>query len=134
VIESASSVRSPIPAVASAAPRPTAHGMRALAVFDDHRDRAWRELSSQRAHSWTGTASQRARTTAPAGYPRAVAEIYVETSATPIAGGRWLIATDSTVVYERPTGVQVASTVPASLLRRSPSWTCVSGPSESVRR
>jgi hypothetical protein len=101
--------------------------MRALAVFDDHRDGAWLELSGQRAQSWTGTASERARITAPAGYPRALAEIYVETSATPIAGGRWLIATDSTVVYERPTGVQVASTVPASLLRRSPSWTCVSG-------
>ncbi|MFF7943318.1 hypothetical protein ACFZC5_26700 [Nocardia gamkensis] len=133
VIESATSVRSPTPAVASAAARPTAHGMRALTVFDDHRDRTWRELSGQRAHSRTGTASER-RITVPAGYPRAVAEIYVETSATPIAGGRWLIATDSTVVYERPTGGQVASTVPASLLRRSPSWTCVSGPSESAGR
>ncbi|MGW4714313.1 hypothetical protein [Nocardia sp. NPDC004260] len=134
VIESATRVLSPMPAVASAATRPTAYGMRALAVSDDYRDCVGLESSGQRAHSWTGTAGEPARITAPAGYLRAVAEIYVETSATPIAGGRWLIATDSTVVYERPTGVQVASTVPASMLRRSPSWTCVSGPFESARQ
>jgi hypothetical protein len=51
VIESATSVRSPTPTVASAASRPTAHGMRALGVFDDHRDCAGLELSGQRAQS-----------------------------------------------------------------------------------
>ncbi len=66
-----------------------------------------------------------APTTARATSPRAVVEIYVEASDTPIAGGRWLIARDSTVIYERPTGVRVASTVPASLPRHSPSWTCL---------
>ncbi|MGY2092783.1 hypothetical protein [Nocardia gipuzkoensis] len=132
VIESATPVLSAAPKVASAAQKPTARGTRALAVSEDHRGCARLESSSQRAHSWTGTARERACITSGTGYPRTVAEIYAETSATPIAGGRWLIATDSTVIYQRPTGVQVASTVPASLLRRSPSWTCVSKAPESV--
>ncbi|MEU6188050.1 hypothetical protein [Nocardia sp. NPDC047038] len=133
-IDSATPVLSPAPTVASAAPRPTERSTPAVTVSEKHRGCATLESSGPRAHSWTGTVHERARVPSHTSYVRAVAEIYVETSATPIAGGRWLIATDSTVLYERPTGVQVASTVPASLLRRSSSWTCMSGPSESVRR
>ncbi|MDE1672018.1 hypothetical protein [Nocardia gipuzkoensis] len=134
VIDSATPVLSPAPTVACAAPRPTARSMPAVTVSENHRGCALLESSGPRAHAWTGTVRERARVPSRASYVRAVAEIYVETSATPIAGGRWLIATDSTVIHERPTGVQVASTVPATLLRRSSSWTRVSGPSGSVSR
>ncbi|MET9029344.1 hypothetical protein ABZW96_27540 [Nocardia sp. NPDC004168] len=134
VIDSATPVLSPATKVAPAAPRPTAHSTPPVTVSENHRDCASLESSGPRAPTWTGTVRERARVHSRASYLRAAAEIYVETSATPIAGGRWLIATDSTVIYERPTGVQVASTVPASLLRRSPSWTHVSGQSEPVSR
>ncbi|WP_228839008.1 hypothetical protein [Nocardia amamiensis] len=120
--------RATIPAVvaaAAAAPGTPARGVRAVAVSESHEDSAWLEPTGQRAHASTGRAGDRAPTAARATRPRTVVEIYVEASDTPIAGGRWLIATDATVIYERPTGVLVASTVPASLLRHSPSWTCV---------
>ncbi|MEW1739678.1 hypothetical protein AB0346_27395 [Nocardia beijingensis] len=66
------------------------------------------------------------RTRRPTPSARVASDIYVETSNVPIAGGRWLIEADSIVIYERPTGVKVASTVPAALLRNSPAWTRVS--------
>ncbi|MBF6341844.1 hypothetical protein IU450_39095 [Nocardia abscessus] len=81
--------------------------------------------SAQRARSSAGTVGEPAHTTSDAICARVAVEIYVETSHVPIAGGRWLIEADSIVIYERPTGVKVASTVPAALLRNSPSWTRV---------
>ncbi|MGY1944430.1 hypothetical protein [Nocardia asiatica] len=112
-------------AVAAAPPGTPACGARAAAESNDHEDSAWIEPSGQRAHSSTGRTGERARTIARGKCPRTVVEIYEEASDTRIAGGRWLIAKDGTVVYERPSGVRVASTVPASLLRHSPSWICV---------
>lgn len=82
--------------------------------------------SAQRARSSAGSVGEPAHTTSDASCPRVAVEIYVETSDVPIAGGRWLIEADSIVIYERPTGVKVASTVPAALLRNSPSWKRVS--------
>ncbi|MGY1965513.1 hypothetical protein ACW9HH_14815 [Nocardia gipuzkoensis] len=78
--------------------------------------------TAQRARSSAGTVGEPAHTTSDAICPRVAFEIFVETSNVPIAGGRWLIEADATVIYERPTGVKVASTVPAALLRNSPSW------------
>lgn len=124
--ECPSSVTIPaVVAVAAARPGAPARGVRAVAAPDDHEDNAWLEPCAQRAASPIGRVGERAPTTARATCPRTVVEIYMEASDTPIAAGRWLIETDSTVIYERPTGVRVASTVPASLHRHSPSWTCV---------
>ncbi|MGW5221328.1 hypothetical protein ACWEQA_26005 [Nocardia sp. NPDC004085] len=83
------------------------------------------ERSAQRARLSASTPGEGGRTTPADAYRTDVVEIYVESSDTPTAGGRWLIADDSSVIYERPTGAQVASTVPLTLLRQSSAWTCV---------
>ncbi|WP_331758741.1 hypothetical protein OG225_41175 (plasmid) [Nocardia sp. NBC_01377] len=52
------------------------------------------------------------------------AHIYVEVRETPIAGGRWYVLPDDSVLYERPaTGVLEPSTISAELIRSSSSWT-----------
>ncbi|WP_181722620.1 hypothetical protein [Nocardia gipuzkoensis] len=81
--------------------------------------------SAQRARMPASAIGEAAHTTPADAYRPGIVEIYVESSDTPTAGGRWLIAEDSSVVYERPTGAKVASTVPLMLLRHSSSWTCV---------
>ncbi|WP_280310274.1 hypothetical protein [Nocardia abscessus] len=83
------------------------------------------ELSAQRAHTLSSGLGECAPATSNLITPCMVVEVYVEGAGMPIAGGRWLVAADSTVYYERPTGVMVPSTVPIALLRHSPSWTCV---------
>ncbi|MEU5761295.1 hypothetical protein [Nocardia sp. NPDC047648] len=103
----------------------SARGVRAARRTGDHEHRRWPDPSVQGPRSSTGTVGEAAQTTSDATHPRADVEIYVESSDAPIAGGRWLIEADSIVIYERPTGVKVASTVPAALLRNSPSWTRV---------
>ncbi|WP_433717032.1 hypothetical protein ACQP2U_42520 (plasmid) [Nocardia sp. CA-084685] len=49
-------------------------------------------------------------------------QTYVENGA-PIAGGRWHILSDDSVIYERPTGEREPSVITAELLRTSPTWT-----------
>lgn len=50
------------------------------------------------------------------------AEIYVE-AGRPIAGGRWHILPDDTVIHERPTGAFEPSIIAAHTLRSRPTWT-----------
>ncbi|MGY1901170.1 hypothetical protein [Nocardia gipuzkoensis] len=100
----------------------SARGMRAMPEAGDRERSGWPRLSAQRAQSSASTIGEPAHTTSGPTDPRVPIEIYTETADAPIAGGRWLIEADSTVIYERPTGVRVASTVPAALLRNSPSW------------
>ncbi|MEU5762967.1 hypothetical protein [Nocardia sp. NPDC047648] len=103
----------------------SARGALATRKTGDHGYSGWPDPSVQGPRSSTGTVGEAAHTMSDATYRRAAVEIYMETSDAPIAGGRWLIEADSIVIYERPTGVKVASTVPAALLRNSPSWTRV---------
>ncbi|WP_280493219.1 hypothetical protein [Nocardia asiatica] len=111
-------------AVAPTAPGKSARGVRAAPETGSHEHTG--SPSAQRARSSASVVGAPSRATSDAIGPRVAVEIYVETSDVPIAGGRWLIEADSIVIYERPTGVKVASTVPAALLRNSPSWKCVS--------
>ncbi|WP_280249225.1 hypothetical protein [Nocardia abscessus] len=106
--------------VAPTAAGKSARGVRVMPETGSHEHTG--SPSAQRARSSAGTVGEPAHTTSDAICPRVAFEIYVETSNVPIAGGRWLIEADSIVIYERPTGVKVASTVPAALLRNSPSW------------
>lgn len=51
------------------------------------------------------------------------AEIYIETQDPPIAGGRWYVLPDDTVLYQRPDGgFNPTVVLTASTLRSSPSW------------
>ncbi|MGY2119168.1 hypothetical protein ACW9HR_35195 [Nocardia gipuzkoensis] len=113
-------------AVAPTAAGESARGVRAVPETSSHEHTGSTEVSGQRARSSASTVGEPAHTTCDAPCPPVAFEIYVETSNVPIAGGRWLIEADSIVTYERPTGVKVTSTVPAALLRTSPSWTRVS--------
>ncbi|MEU1548008.1 hypothetical protein [Nocardia sp. NPDC005745] len=109
-------------AVAPTARGRSARGMRAMPETRDRDHSRWPEVYAQRARSSASTIGKRAHAKSGPTYLRVPVEIYIETSDPPIAGGRWMIETGSTVIYERPTGMQVASTVPAALLRNSPSW------------
>jgi hypothetical protein len=52
-----------------------------------------------------------------------VVDVFVEVSASPIAGGRWEILSDDTVRYVRVNGeVVTPAIVSASTLRSSPTW------------
>ncbi|MGY2115581.1 hypothetical protein ACW9HR_16890 [Nocardia gipuzkoensis] len=107
-------------AVAPTTPGRSARGVRVAPETCSHEHPG--SPSTQRARSSASIVGEPAHTTSDAICPRVTFEIFVETSDVPIAGGRWLIEADSIVIYERPTGVKVASTVPAALLRNSPSW------------
>lgn len=110
------------PSAVAVAPTVRGGSARGVPETGDYERSAWPGLSAQRARSSASTIDERAHTTSDPPHARVPVEIYVETSDAPIAGGRWLIKADATVIYERPTGVKVPSTVPAALLRNSPSW------------
>lgn len=51
------------------------------------------------------------------------ARVFVEAGA-PVAGGRWYVLPDGSVVYERPSGERVSpAIVAASTLESSSTWT-----------
>lgn len=51
------------------------------------------------------------------------AVVYVETAEPPVAGGRWYVLPDDTVIYERRPGVfEPPSLIPAAMLRTSRPW------------
>ncbi|WP_216917404.1 hypothetical protein [Nocardia noduli] len=59
------------------------------------------------------------------------AEIYVEARDTPIAGGRWHVHPDDTVLYERPgSDEREPSTISADLIRSSQSWKRLTPPGD----
>ena len=55
------------------------------------------------------------------------AEIYIETQDPPIAGGRWYVLADNTVLYQRSDGeFNPTAIVAAQTLRTNSSWRSVS--------
>ncbi|UGT58919.1 hypothetical protein [Nocardia asteroides] len=51
------------------------------------------------------------------------AEVYEESAETPVAGGRWYVVDDETVLYQRPGATEhEPSTIRAATLRGSSTW------------